>query len=65
MARWEYKTVEVKMKGWLQKKLNPDEVDETLNELGRQGWELVNAEGWTTMQGATCAGVYTFKRPLA
>lgn len=41
---WEYKVIELKAKSrnfWTGR-ANPDAIQPALNELGRQGWELVN-----------------------
>ena len=37
---WEYKTIKVGMTGILGRKLDERELEATMNQLGRQGWEL-------------------------
>ena len=54
MKKFEYKTLEVKLDGFLSSTpFKAEEWEEDLNELGQQGWELVtrierNKEGYTT-----------------
>lgn len=40
--RWEYKTVEYKKRHLLTGKISMQELQTELDNLGRQGWELVN-----------------------
>ena len=56
---WEYKTVIFKTSYWTGK-MNTDELDAALNELGRQNWELTNSDG-TSLSNYL---MYTFKRPI-
>ncbi len=55
LVTWEYKSLVIDAK-----KMNDPRTMEPLNELGAQGWELVNA-----MPGNTVVReiLYTFKRP--
>ena len=52
MARWEYRTLEYEVKGGLMRKMDveKDYVSE-LNDLGRDGWELVGIIPFTENQG--------------
>ncbi len=38
--KWEYKTVQYQGSGWFHTKVNSEEVDKELNQLGAAGWEL-------------------------
>ena len=40
MPKFEYKTIEIKGQSFWKTTLNTEEIDNTLNELGQQGWEL-------------------------
>jgi hypothetical protein len=42
MTKWEYYLYEVKVSGWTGK-INIPEIDEELNRLGSEGWELVHS----------------------
>lgn len=65
MDKWEYIITSVKIKGWLNKQIDP-ETGQLLNNLGRDGWELINAlplGGGTGGWGAETSGfALIFKR---
>ena len=47
--QWEYKTVQFNRRSFISGRVDPGYVNAKLNELGREGWELVNVEnmsGW-------------------
>ena len=67
--KWEYKVITPKMEGWIKKKVSGD-THEELNELGREGWELVGVapvigNAGTSWGGTTMAFVFFLKRALA
>ena len=41
--KWEYKTLKLSISGMVAYKLDETELDEHMNALGEQGWELVSA----------------------
>lgn len=59
---WEYKTIKIAAHGVFGGKVKEAELDARLNELGRQGWELVSAFSSNTMNGVTRDVVAVFKR---
>lgn len=62
MRRWEYETIEISDGVWAFESTDTDPTEE-LNQLGRDGWELVaTIEGNVGGAGGTKALV--FKRPL-
>ena len=61
--QWEYKTVKLKAKGFFSKKLDENEFESYMNELGREGWELVTAFDTNEFYGQTRDVVAVFKRP--
>lgn len=63
MKRFEYKTIEIKPTGTWELKVDIAEIDKTLNEMGKQGWELVAVESWG-MGGTVYSFHYTFKREM-
>ena len=65
MGKWEYKIIIPEIKGWIDKKINPDELEKTLNTLGENGWELVSVSSLTGQSGwgSETKGIYfIFKR---
>ena len=62
--RWEYKTLQLDVAGWLGPKLVPEQLDAALNAHGAEGWELVSAFDVNHADGITAAVVALFKRPL-
>lgn len=61
MRKFEYKTIKIEPQGFWVTKLDPGKIDDLLNDLGHQGWELVlmqNMLGSGHSHGFHC----TFKR---
>jgi hypothetical protein len=61
--QWEYKTLMLAATGWLGGKLDQARFDQSLNEFGREGWELVTAFDTNQGYGQTRDVVAVFKRP--
>jgi len=62
---WEYRTVMVAAE-WaslMGGKMDSSRLDQTMNEAGRDGWELVAAFDTNMAQGRTHSAVLIFKRP--
>lgn len=64
MPQWEYKSVKHKTNGLLGGIVDTDAFDAALNELGKQGWELVGVFDTNLSNGATRDLVTVFKKPL-
>jgi len=62
MDKYEYKTLFTDAKGVLGGKVDKHEFQDELNELGRQGWELVSTVSSAQSYGATRWLVSIFKR---
>jgi hypothetical protein len=63
--RWEYFVYAMNVQGVFSSgKVNPRELQDTLNFYGNQGWELVTAFDTNTGRGGSRLVVLTFKRPL-
>ncbi len=62
--RWEYKTVKISAgKGFFGGKFNEMELNNSLNENGEQGWELVSTFVTNQAEGSSRDIVVIFKRP--
>lgn len=62
--KWEYKTIKVDSEGFAGGKFDRDKFEQLMNELGQQGWELVNVFDTNQAYGASRYIVGIFKRPL-
>ena len=62
MKRYEYKTQVIDAKGLWGGKIDVDEFNSALNELGRDGWELVGTTASNEAYGRTAGIICVFKR---
>ncbi|MBI9073050.1 MAG: DUF4177 domain-containing protein [Melioribacteraceae bacterium] len=60
--KWEYKTLKLAASGFLGGKFDEKELDEFMNQLGQQGWELVSSFDTNQSHGSTRDIVVIFKR---
>jgi hypothetical protein len=61
--QWEYKTIKLQTKGFLGGKFDEAALDEFMNQLGSEGWELVTGFDTNQNYGQTRDIVVIFKRP--
>ncbi len=59
MDTWEYKVISKKIEGWINRSM-PEDVVQELNELGAEGWELVNAAPVTAGSSYQTSAVVLF-----
>ena len=64
MKRYEYQTKVIETKGWFTSKLDIDQFDEILNEMGSQGWMLTEKSPLNQDFGATSSIICTFVREI-
>lgn len=64
MDKWEYKTLTLSAKGLGGDVVDTGELDEALNALGAEGWELALALDTGQRYGHSRQLMYTFKRRL-
>ena len=63
MKKWEYRTIKLETTGWfVGGKLDEVKLDEHMNALGRDGWELVSAFDTNQAHGASREVIVMFKR---
>lgn len=60
--RWEYKTIKLETKGILGGKVDENKLDEYMNQLGQQGWELAASFDTNKAYGESRDIVVIFKR---
>lgn len=66
MPQWEYMTLMLPASGFiLGGKLDAQKLTDRLNELGEQGWELVNVFDTNMLDGKTRDVYAILKRPMA
>jgi hypothetical protein len=64
MSQWEYKTLEFETRGFAGGLLDISAFNETLNNYGREGWELVNCFDTNQSQGASRKVIAVLKRQI-
>jgi hypothetical protein len=60
--KWEYQTIKLAATGFMGGKVNESQLDQKMNELGAQGWELAAAFDTDIAGGGTRDVVVIFKR---
>lgn len=60
--KWEYKTIKLGTTGFLGGKLDERELEQYMNQLGQQGWELTTAFDTNKAQGETRDVIVIFKQ---
>jgi len=64
LVKWEYKIIKTSAKGMLGGKVDQGSLETNMNEMGREGWELVSAFDTSQELGKTRDVLLLFKRPL-
>ena len=64
MKKYEYQTISIDAKGWNGGKVNIEELDDVLNEMGKQGWRLVEKTASNEGLGNTRYVLCTFEREV-
>lgn len=64
MKKYEYKTTVIDAKGFLGGKIDATEFNQSLNEMGQEGWELVETTSSNQSYGSTRYIICVFKREL-
>jgi len=64
-VNWEYNTIKIGATGFMGGKIDESNLDDIMNELGMQGWELTTAFDTNQSYGQTRDVVAIFKRPIA
>ncbi len=64
MVKYEYKTLYTDAKGFLGGKVDRSSFQQDLNELGKEGWELVSSVSANQSYGSTRWIISVFKRKI-
>ncbi len=64
MKKYEYKLLNIDVKGLTGGIIEMDEMSHQLNILGQEGWELVEILGTNASYGATRKVIAVFKREI-
>ncbi|HHX69229.1 MAG: DUF4177 domain-containing protein [Miniphocaeibacter sp.] len=64
MKKFEYKLMKTDAKGIFGGKVNVEELEYELNQLGQEGWELMENIGMNQDYGATRWLISVFKREI-
>ena len=62
MTKWEYKVIEFDARGAMGGLIDQEKMELKLNELGKDGWELVTSYSTNQGYGSSRKLVYTLKR---
>lgn len=65
MEKFEYKTLTTDAKGIFGGKVKVEEFENKLNQLGLEGWELINCVATTQSYGSTVHVISVFKRRVS
>ncbi len=65
MKKYEYKTQVIDAKGLFGGKIDAGDFNNSLNDAGRDGWELVGTTASNEAYGRTASIICVFKRELA
>lgn len=64
--KWEYRSIAINAEGWfIGGKVNMQLFTERLNDLGSQGWELVNTFDTNQLHGSTREVIAILKRSIS
>ena len=64
MMKYEYKVLKFDLTGVFTPKFNHSEMEDQLNQLGAEGWELLHISEVLDMNSQTKILLLTMKRPL-
>ena len=62
--RWQYKVVKISIGGFLGPQTSMEKLEAVLDQLGQDGWELVDVEDTSAERGVSDDLLLFFKRPL-
>lgn len=63
--RWQYRVIKIGIGGFLGTQTTMEKLEAVLDQLGQDGWELVNVEDTSVQRGVSDDLLLFFKRPLA
>lgn len=64
MKKFEYKVLDVPLRGFWRWSVNYQELTDKLNQLGKEGWEAVSVDGISIYSHSTRALVVILKKEI-
>ena len=65
MTKWEYKIVKINVQRLIHGDMRTGPLEKKLNELGLEGWEVLNVFDLNSVDGKSSNVVVSMKRPVA
>jgi hypothetical protein len=62
--RWQYRVIKISIGGFVGPHTSMEKLEAVLDQLGQDGWELVNVEDTSVQRGVSDDLLLFFKRPL-
>ncbi|HYF35505.1 MAG TPA: DUF4177 domain-containing protein [Prosthecobacter sp.] len=62
--RWEYLLYKTEPTSWLHDSVHEQSIEQVLNNLGQQGWEVASTVETNVAEGRTKDIVFILKRPI-
>ncbi len=64
IMKYEYKVLSFDAKGWINRKVDPNDMETQLNQYGSEGWDLFHISEILRDAGVTAMLVATLRRPI-
>jgi len=64
IMKYEYKVLSFDAKGWINRKVDPNDMETQLNQYGFEGWDLFHISEILRDAGVTAMLVATLRRPI-
>lgn len=62
--RWQYRVIKIGIGGFVGHQTSMEKLEAVLDQLGQEGWELVDVEDTSVQRGVSDDLLFFFKRPV-